>query len=314
MSTNFKICIGVPTFKRKESLEELMDSLNNLSFNYLPIDVFVADNDSVQQMGVKTIASMSTSLTNLKVSTSVVLGKGISAVRNRIMEFAFFENDFDFLVMIDDDEFVDSSWLVELMNTQKTYNADVVGAHILPDFTHVKKKSWMEHLNIYFDSPRQDGATDLIEASGAVLLSRNFFRKNPTLQFDLEFGLTGGEDKDFFIRAKKLGCTFAYARNAICYEAIPLARATIQWAFWRSYRIGSCDARISIKYSSKPNVQKVKIIAYSTFAVCANIILLIGDLLNPSRMPKRLCSIARQLGKVSSVFRLNKKFYGGDVC
>ena len=50
----------------------------------------------------------------------------------------------------------------------------------------------------------------------------------PPPHFDPQFALTGGEDKDFFLRLKALGARFAWAAEAVSYTAVPATRGRSQ--------------------------------------------------------------------------------------
>jgi len=54
------------------------------------------------------------------------------------------------------------------------------------------------------------------------------------LRFDPRFDMTGGEDTDFYRRAKRRGATSGWAPKAIAYETIPAARLTVGYQFRRA--------------------------------------------------------------------------------
>jgi hypothetical protein len=54
------------------------------------------------------------------------------------------------------------------------------------------------------------------------------------IRFDRRFDLTGGEDTDFYRRAKQRGATSGWAPAAIAYETIPAERLTISYQFRRA--------------------------------------------------------------------------------
>ncbi|WP_416777620.1 hypothetical protein ACNFJN_05270 [Xenorhabdus budapestensis] len=62
--------------------------------------------------------------------------------------------------------------------------------------------------------------------------------------FDLSFGVTGGEDTDFFHRAKQIGISYFYCRDVLAYEFYDQNRANIFWVLKRSFRVGRTNYRI----------------------------------------------------------------------
>jgi succinoglycan biosynthesis protein ExoM len=57
--------------------------------------------------------------------------------------------------------------------------------------------------------------------------------------FDERFGLTGGGDTHFFLRASLQGYRTVWADEAIVREFVPATRATMGWLLRRSFRYGT---------------------------------------------------------------------------
>jgi hypothetical protein len=93
----------------------------------------------------------------------------------------------------------------------------------------------------------------MIEGIGNVLIARHCFEMLPTPYFDPLFGLSGGEDKEFFVRLRAKGAHFARADDAVVYEYVPASRTSLSWLLMRTYRVGNTDMRIALKHREGRN-------------------------------------------------------------
>jgi len=239
-----KIIIGIPTFKRPEGLSRLLLSLEKIEISF-DVEIIVADNEGLQGHGHNVVSEMASSYT-YPLSVISVPERGISSVRNSIMNHAFETLNADMLAMIDDDEIVESNWLLELVKMQQQTHADVVGGQVKPEFEN-GAPAWTDGLGLYWRAVYPDGLIDLIEGTTSVLLNRSVRDNFPNIKFDIEYGLTGGGDKEFFTRLKNKGATFAFSSKSISHEFFGESRMTKEWAMQRAYRIGSGDMRNVIK-------------------------------------------------------------------
>ncbi|GGD76832.1 glycosyltransferase [Lacimicrobium alkaliphilum] len=294
------LIIGIPTFKRPKGLERLLNTIENLEIpSDICVSILVADNDGDQGAGLTIVEKLSEKFP-FRLFGVPVTERGISQVRNKILHTAFEQENADFLAMLDDDETVDSKWLVELVRIHFDTKADVVGGAVLPEFSS-EPPSWTSGLPIFWRNRPPSGPVDLIHGTGAILLSRRFWDAYAKPTFDVKFGLTGGGDKEFFTRLKGLGATFAYASEAISYEFYDLSRVTIDWARKREYRIGSTDIRIMKKHG----LSSVKIFNELAKFFAALVYYLVRYCLLYANKNIRIHSslkIYRQLGKVNALF------------
>ena len=102
------LVIGIPTYKRPLLLEKLINSIYkcNVDSNFIcEIDILIVDNDISKT--AKNTASKSKNIGNdkFKLHYHHYPIKGLSNVRNKIIEKAN-EFDPDYIVFVDDDEYV----------------------------------------------------------------------------------------------------------------------------------------------------------------------------------------------------------------
>ncbi|MCI2285476.1 glycosyltransferase [Colwellia sp. MSW7] len=264
------IAIGIPTFKRPKGLKRLLDTLalQKCDFN---LQVIVADNDSEYCEGLNLVNEIAKEFL-FSIEAIVVSERGISSVRNALMKQAFENHKADMLAMVDDDETVEPKWIFSLVQTLETGNYDVVGGAVYPEF-EFEPPCWTNGLNLYWRRIHDEGKVELISGSGNILISKSIWNNYPGQLFDVEFGLTGGEDKEYFTRLKKYGATFGFSPKAVSHEFIGGSRMTLAWAEERAYRIGSADIRIKLKLSDNRFSELAK--ALFTVSVCTALWLLL---------------------------------------
>ncbi|MCQ9388077.1 glycosyltransferase [Brevibacterium sp. 50QC2O2] len=234
-----RIVIAIATFKRPRLLERLLYSVEVAVKNVLKVqvDICVVDNDldqSAQQL------CMNWSGGHIEYIAQPV--PGIAATRNAAVEYA---NGSDFIVFLDDDEWVEPDWLVELLTAQEKTDADMVAGPVesvldasIPDFIRSSG---------IFDRAQRENLSLLNEAgSGNLLCKYQVFCGRPReAWFQDAFGLTGGSDAELTRRLVSEGCRIIWAANAIATEEVPQSRGTISWLAKRYRRIGGVDFRLS---------------------------------------------------------------------
>jgi len=295
-----KIVLGIPTFKRPQGLINLLNSIAEQVTNY-ELVVLVADNDPINKEGIKAAEQLQSRGYRWPIHKLSVPEKGISAVRNAIINKAFFELDASAVCMLDDDQLVDIYWLQNIIDMQISTNTDVVGSYTVPKF-EVAEPKWSKGLYVYWRDKFKDGATEIIYGTGGVLLNRSVIELVSVPFFDEEFGLSGGGDAEFFKRLKSRGATFSFAGEAIAYEIIPRDRTTKKWAFQRAYRIGNADMRIILLHDVKLGRYLIEI-AKIIGAICYVPFRYLFNIQTPSGRMRGLLLFFRAKGKVATLFK-----------
>lgn len=218
-------------------LGELLGGISRLIFQKTPhpdVTVVVVDNDvagSAEQVCKR--AELPWPLTYV-----IEPKRGIASARNRTLSCA---KEADFVVLIDDDETPNPSWLDELLWARAAFDADVVSGPVLPDFTP-DVPSWVSHSDL-FDRPMYDSGARLDWcASNNTLISRRVLDTIPG--FDEQFQLTGADDLHYFLRVAHAGFKIVFCRDAIVSEKITKDRTGVWSMLLRSYRGGNCHALV----------------------------------------------------------------------
>jgi succinoglycan biosynthesis protein ExoM len=230
------LAIGLCTYKRLSSLERLLDHIAESAAQLSsPPRVIVVDNDG-QDVAVAAAVVAFGVRRGLEVHYRVETHPGISAARNAVFDEAE-RLKVRFVAMIDDDEWPSAGWLSELLQTQKTQDADVIGGPVRPVFP---KKANLERYARYWSVEKQ-----LLHGKPFVFCTCNFLidldvlNAIPRPLFDEAFGLSGGGDTVFFRRLFFAGLKMAWADAALVYEEVPLSRASVKWIRQRRFRVGN---------------------------------------------------------------------------
>ena len=238
-----QVLIGIPTHKRPELLRQCLDSIAAQEGELPDISVFVADNDAAGKEGSAVVAEMAPSF-RFPLTSTVVAEPGISAVRNAILAEAKARGS-DFIAMIDDDETASDRWLAELLKAQKTFRTGVVGGPVTTLFPD-SVPSWFK--SAFGRRARSTGVIDLVDATSSVLLSCEALDASGWPIFDPSYGLSGGGDTEYFLRARSLGMTFAWTNEAMVFETLESERLSIRWVLRRTFRYGIIRVRLSRDY------------------------------------------------------------------
>lgn len=240
------IVIAIPTFRRPLGLERLLRSLAALETDE-KVSVLVADNDAEKHEGADLCARIGADY-RWPLETLIVAERGIAQVRNALVERALSDPAVGFVAMLDDDEWVEPQWLSALIDAQRRSSADVVRGSVLREF-EAPPPSWALGWEGIAPIDQPTGYDGMIEGIGNVLIARHCFEGLSKPCFDLQFGLTGGEDKEFFIRLSNLGLRFTRTAEAVAHEFVPASRVRLDWSLKRAYRTGNTDMRIALKHS-----------------------------------------------------------------
>ena len=117
-----KIDICICTYKRPDLLAKLLDSINNCQpIKDISLRIIIVDNDS--QKSAKLAVTEFRKSSGQEVIYSVEQKQNISAARNRCLKISA---ESDYIIFVDDDEWVSRSWLTHLINAQESYSADII--------------------------------------------------------------------------------------------------------------------------------------------------------------------------------------------
>lgn len=237
--------IVIPTFRRPAGLAKTLQHIAQL-ITTAELTVIVADNDLEGQDGVAVARRFEQAGYPFPLRCITVAETGVARVRNDLIAEALADPRVAFVACIDDDEWPDPHWLEALLAMQGKTGADAVGGTVVPVFS-TSPPAWVERVEIY----RQDapaGRVEMLWGISNVLMTRAMLDDLGPCFFDLGFGHSGGEDTEFFHRARAKGFAFAWASASTVFETVPPCRVTLRWMLRRSFRIGSTNALIQLQW------------------------------------------------------------------
>src|ERR1700674_4934887 len=232
MNETKHIDVCVCTYKRPELLKRLLRELAGQETRGLfTYSVVVVDNDRLRsaEAVVLDFAAAST----VPVTYDVEPVQNICLARNRGIAHAAGE----FIAFIDDDEFPEKHWLLQLYQAA---NRDGVAGVLGPVKSHFDEKppDWVIGCK-FFDRPGHPTGFVIHWAEGRtgnVLLKKGILSPGE-LPFDPKFHRGG--DTDFFRRMAATGHVFIWCDEAVVFEVVPPARWTRAFMLKRALLRGS---------------------------------------------------------------------------
>ena len=213
------ISVCICTYKRPHLLASLLEKLQqqytNDSFTY---SLVIVDNDVNES--ARAVVETFKQKSPFNIDYFIEPEQNISLARNKAVGNA----RGNFIALIDDDEYPGPNWLLNFYKTLMDIRADGVLGPVLPYYPSDIPK-WIIKSKIWEMRSHKTGTIlNWSETkSGNVFLNRNIF-EGQAKPFDPEFGLTGGEDQDFFKRMMNNGRRFIWCNEAEVYEIIPPER------------------------------------------------------------------------------------------
>lgn len=241
MSGQPKVVICVVTYLRPVGLERLLGRLAALDVSGASVSLVVVDNDAAQSAGPVVDAARDSVGWNIELV--VEARRGITYARNTALDVALSHQP-DWIGWLDDDEAPRQDWLVRLLQTQRSTNADVVIGPSNPIYEPGGSSLSIETGG--FEHERFATGTEfpyfLTRTSGVIVRASIV----PHERFDERLALTGGEDRLFFTRIHRAGGRFVWDDDAVVDEWVPASRQSASWLLRRWFRTGITRSQIMI--------------------------------------------------------------------
>lgn len=169
--------------------------------------------------------------------------RNISIARNQALDGGLELGDW--LALIDDDCLPDPAWVEQLVVVQRRTGADCVsgfcGTVLPPDAPR-----WLSD-EPFDDDPVEveDGAPVTDGYLKNTLVSADLLRRTG-VRFDVDLGVSSGEDAMFFHDLHASGVAHHFAAQARVDEMVPESRATLRYQLRRRYWYGNTEAVTTI--------------------------------------------------------------------
>ncbi len=208
------IAVCICTYKRPDYLKRLLRELAGQETGGLfTYSIVVADND--QSESARAVVSHFASSSPIQIKYCAEPRQNIALARNKAIENA----SGDFIACIDDDEFPQQDWLLNLFKTCTQYGvAGVLGP--VERYFDDKPPEWILKGDFYQRPTHKTGFVipwHGARTSNLLLNSQLFADGDPP--FRPEF--RAGEDQDFFRRTIEKGHVFVWCNEAVVFEVVP---------------------------------------------------------------------------------------------
>lgn len=233
------ISVCVCTYKRRHIVDTLQSVLAQRLAPGLQLEIVVVDNDPLK--------SAEQAVTEVGAGTAIPVRYASEPARNiaRARNRALFLARGDWLAMIDDDEVAEPTWLQELLDAATKYRADIVIGRVVARYPTGAPR-WLTVADPFSRNLGPSGTKCTTGLSGNTLMRWQMLR-DTSIRFDPAFGLSGGEDTDFFSRHHSAGAKIVVASEAVVSEEVPMGRLSPAYLRQRAIRAGQSYGLMALR-------------------------------------------------------------------
>jgi hypothetical protein len=148
----------------------------------------------------------------------------------------------DALCFIDDDEYPDRQWIVNLVNCWKTSGAQLIGGPVVVGPPPEGATAWQKMINASLASRQERKNRGVIKAVAEgtryTIVTNNWlcdlkWLARTGIRFNEGLLMTGGSDTEFFRNARANSCVTAWCPQAVVFETMGPARLSLTYQFKR---------------------------------------------------------------------------------
>ncbi|WP_170937326.1 MULTISPECIES: glycosyltransferase [Rhodomicrobium] len=236
-----KVCIGICTAGRPQLLAKCLASLvRQQAPPGHEITLVVVDNDTPPRAAPIVEAAGAHARFPMRHLHEPV--RGIPYARNRVLDAALALGA-DWVAFIDDDEAASPDWLDKLIGAAERYKADVIQGAVLRHYQG-RVPFWA----VPAPPELREGEGMKFAATSNVLFAASLIRADGlALRFDEAMAVSGGEDTDFFLRARLRGVSITFSEEPFVTEEVHPERLSFARQMGLAYRTGANDVYIKRK-------------------------------------------------------------------
>jgi glycosyltransferase involved in cell wall biosynthesis len=306
-SIDQRVAICVCTHSRTDVLLRLLDSLRTIEFNgYDPatIELIVIDNDP--NTNTRVICEQAAPEMPIAIYYTREPVSGVTYARNHAVNVAL-ERGADLVAFIDDDDQPQPDWLIRLLERQRATGADLVfGSWVLDE----NMPAWAQKSGL-FRSPTKSkegkkggGRYGLPTCASTcnLLAGREILQRvgeaGPV--FSHAFCNSGGEDKDFFLRAQDMGASVTSAELSIVHRKHGPERYTAMGLLRRGFKNGCSGVSMARRHGDSKRL--LKLLGINVTKLTISLILLPFTIFSRPLFMHSLYRMAKACGALYTTF------------
>lgn len=288
------ICIG--TLKRDPFLKRLLDTLIDIELDadiLANTDILVVNN--YPNPATKDICLAAAKRLPIPLRYVEEPNLGLVNSRNRVVKEAL-SNNVDAVALLDDDDVPDRDWLRHLVARQHQSGAEIVAGNR----RYLEPPPWNKG-----EAKRRDqksaekkigkGRIPRGIGTGNVLITRSILAKlaESGAVFRSMFTHSGGEDKDFFLRAANTGASIEFAEKSYINIYYVRERHSLRGVFRHGCKAGC--SKMNIAHNHDTRTKSLSMVLKSLAEMLVSLLLMPVALVIPRR-------------RLSHVYRFGKAF------
>lgn len=244
----FEVSVCICTFARPHVRNSIESVINQINLGTTPYEIVIVDDDPAFSAAeiIRELAREH----DVPIRYVECGSQNIAVARNACVDAA----RGDWIAFLDDDELASPEWLSSLLTARDEFDADVVKGAVTAVYPN-GTANWVKVGDPYSRDYGPCGQVPSRMATGNVLIRRAVFDETQQ-RFDPDFGVTGGEDSEFFKRMRHKGVRIVSSRKAIVEEIVPIERVTTRYIARRARRLGQLSARMTRAHEKKGRLIK----------------------------------------------------------
>ena len=268
MDSKLIFSIIIPTYNRPKNLKNCIESLKHINYPRNRFEVIIVDDGSTQVLDnlIEPYKSL------MKVTLIRQKNAGPAKARNTGASVA----QGKYVAFTDDDCVPDQNWLLVLENAFSNSPKALLGGRTINTFSDNPYSTASQLLIDYiYDYYNHRSGKIQFFTSNNFAISRELF--NQVGQFDINFPLAAGEDREFCDRCLFQGYSLAYVPQAIIYHSHNLNLSK----FWQQHFNYGCGAFVFHQLRSQRADNNITIEPFSFY-----INLLVYPFFSPQKLSK----------------------------
>jgi glycosyltransferase involved in cell wall biosynthesis len=302
---NQHIAICVCTHSRPQYLTRLLVALQDIDlsgYNPQSVEIIIVDNNPNPE--TEAICRRAAPRLPIPIHYTTEPEAGITFARNRAIAVAL-ERGAEYVSFVDDDDEPQSDWLIQLLDRQAITEADVVfGTWSLDtDMPQWARESGVARSPVKARQKIKSHRYGLPGCASTcnVLIGRSILQQvaaNGDI-FSHNFCNSGGEDKDFFIRAQGLGARLASADMSVIKRIHEPERYTARGLLKRGFKSGCSQVIMARTHGDRMQVLRLLVVAL--LKLCISLLLLPFSVFSRGSFMHKLARMARAVGVLFTI-------------